>query len=138
MMRHICPVLLPLMYHMRRLLAIALVSFYVISFTELHHLIKFPVLLEHYIEHKELSDITFFEFLSLHYNSEAVTHDAHDKELPFKDFDHCIAVQTVVLPYIKIELREKVPSENAIVYPLFNNKFIAASHLSEIWQPPKV
>ena len=53
---------------MRRVLAILFLSVYLISTTEFGQLLKFPMLVEHYFEHKEKnSQITVIEFLALHY-----------------------------------------------------------------------
>lgn len=122
---------------MKQLLSIALISFYVISFTEVHQLIRLPLLVVHFIEHKTLSkDITFFEFLELHYSTE-IAHDDRDMELPFKDCSHCVASQTVVMPAFDIELKHDVAPYALPVHTAFYKKSIPSSHLSEIWQPPK-
>jgi len=123
---------------MKRIFSIVLISFYIVSFTEVHQLIRLPLLAVHFIEHKALSkDITFFEFLELHYSTETA-HDDRDMELPFKDCSHCVASQTVVLPCFKIELKQDAMAYASPVYTVFYKKFIPSSHLSEIWQPPKV
>ena len=122
---------------MKRILSIALISFYIISFTEVHQLIRLPLLVVHFIEHKALSrDITFFEFLELHYSTETA-HDDRDMQLPFKDCSHCVASQTVVLPVFNIDLKQEVVSYTPSVHTAFYKKFIPSSHLAEIWQPPK-
>jgi hypothetical protein len=122
---------------MKKALSIWLLSIYVFSFTEFHHLLKLPILVEHFIEHRELTnEITFVEFLVLHYTTET-THDDHDMQLPFKDFGHCVAVQTMVVPSCKIELNDELQLNHKIAYVIFYKKFIPASYLSEIWQPPK-
>lgn len=111
---------------------------YVFSFTEMHQLLKLPVLVEHFIEHKSLSGtLTFFDFLELHYTSET-NHDTHDHELPFKDFDHCVTVQTMVIPSVKIELTEELIPNTKVAYTTFYKQSIPSSHLSEIWQPPRL
>lgn len=124
---------------MRHFVTIALIFIYVISFTELHQFLKMPLLVKHFVEHRQLTnDLTIFEFLSLHYNSEAA-HDPDDMELPFKDFGHCcFAVQTIVMPSTKIELKEDSVSESFILHSVAYKKFIPASHLAEIWQPPRI
>jgi hypothetical protein len=123
---------------MKRILSIALISFYVISFTEVHQLIRLPLLVVHFIEHKALSkDITFIAFLKLHYSTEAA-HDDRDMELPFKDCSHCVAAQSVVvLPCLKIELKQGIVAFAQQVHAVCYKKFVPSSHLSEIWQPPK-
>lgn len=122
---------------MKRLISIGLISFYVISFTEVHQLIRLPLLVVHFVEHKALSkDITFFEFLELHYSTETA-HDDRDMELPFKDCSHCVATQTVVLPDFKIDFQQEIVAFAFQVHTVFYKKFIPSSYLSEIWQPPK-
>jgi hypothetical protein len=125
---------------MKKLIAIAIVLIYVTSFTEVHQFFKIPVLWQHYLEHQQKDNtITFLQYLSHHYE----THDDHDddhdrdKELPFKDFEHCAFVQAMTLPTDKLELK----LENYIfkkIYACYYNKFITAFHLTEIWQPPKI
>ena len=123
---------------MKKALAIVLLSVYVFSSTEMHQLLKVPVLVEHFIEHKALSgSLTFLEFLSVHYASDT-SHDMHDHELPFKDFDHCVTVQTIVMPSSKIELKARLISDTRVAYTSFYTLSIPSSHLSEIWQPPKI
>ena len=123
---------------MKRTVSIVLICIYAFSFTELHQLFKLPVLIQHFNEHQKLNgDLTFFQFLTLHYTTPQ-NHDEHDAELPFKDFGHCTVVQTVILPYAKIELKEKTPTVSAISYAVFYKKIIPSSYLSEIWQPPRL
>lgn len=123
---------------MKRALSIVLLSVYVFSSTEMHQLLKVPVLVMHFIEHKQLSgSLTFVEFISVHYSTD-VTHDAHDHELPFKDFDHCVTVQTIVMPSSKIEIQSHLVPETKTVHTSFYKPSIPSSHLSEIWQPPRI
>jgi len=122
---------------MKRIISILLISFYVVSFTEMHQVIRLPLLAIHYIEHRALSkDLTFFEFLELHYSTE-IAHDDRDMELPFKDCSHCVAAPTVVLPSFKIELTQHITACIVEVHAAFYKKSIPASYLSEIWQPPR-
>ena len=101
-------------------------------------MLKVPVLIMHFVEHKQLSgSLTFIEFISVHYSSD-VAHDEHDHELPFKDFDHCVTVQTIVMPSSKIELQSQLVPETKSVYTSFYKASVPSSHLSEIWQPPKI
>ncbi len=123
---------------MIRYLSIALVSIYVIAFTELHQLLKLPVLVEHFIEHKQLvQSLTLFEFLAVHYTTDA-QHDDHDMQLPFKDFEHCIAAQPLVIPYFKIELTHTLTLACPVSYSFFHKNIYLPSYQVSIWQPPKV
>lgn len=119
------------------MLSIVLISFYVVTFTEMHQVIRLPLLAIHYVEHRALSEgLTFFEFLELHYSTE-VAHDDRDMELPFKDCSHCVAAPTVVLPSFKIELVQHVAAYVVNVPSAFYKKIIPCSYLSKIWQPPR-
>ena len=123
---------------MRKLTALMVICVYAISFTECHQLFKLPVLVQHYLEHKQNnSEITFLEFLSVHYDSD-VAHDDRDMQLPFKDCGHCIAVPVVILPNSKMELKEGSYFYSQNTYTSFYKKYIPASHLAEIWQPPRI
>lgn len=122
---------------MKRIISILLISLYVISFTEMHQVIRLPLLAIHYVEHRAQSkDLTFFEFLEFHYSTE-IAHDDRDMELPFKDCSHCVAAPSVVLPSFKIELTQHVVARVVEVHAAFYKKFIPSSYLSEIWQPPR-
>jgi len=122
---------------MKRILSIVLISFYVVTFTEMHQLIRLPLLAIHYVEHRTLSEgLSFFEFLELHYSTETA-HDDRDMELPFKDCSHCVAAPTVVLPSFKIDLVQPVAAYVENVHTSFYKKFIPSSYLSKIWQPPR-
>ena len=63
---------------MKQKLIIALLSLYLIASTEFHQVLRLPLLVEHYVEHHELvKDMTFWEFLVMHYESD-VAHDDQD------------------------------------------------------------
>jgi hypothetical protein len=125
---------------MKKLVAIAVISIYVISFTEIHQFLKLPMLWKHYTEHRQKDNsITFLEYLSHHYNTHSDHHDDHDRdmELPFKDFGHCSSVPAVTLPTFKIDLKVSLfDFEKA--YVSFYKKFVTPFHLTEIWQPPRI
>lgn len=75
---------------MKKVLAIFFLSTYLISTTELGQLLKFPMLVEHYFEHKEKNpQISVMEFLVLHYEGNHLENHPHDddydqdQKLPF-------------------------------------------------------
>lgn len=112
---------------------------YLFLTTEFSQLLKLPLLVEHFIQHKaENNKITFFDFLSLHYKT-TNANDADDMKLPFKSssifitsnlsfhifhsFDHSFSY---LLPFI---------SKDYIIKEVF---FINSTSISSIWQPPKL
>ncbi len=122
---------------MKRVFAIGLLFFYLISFTEFSEVLRLPLLVEHYIEHKDkVADLSFLEFLGMHYKND-VAHDDQDMSLPFKDCHHSSGGQTVVLPLQKIALDENsfiISNSYASFYLLHEPKLVAA----DIFQPPKL
>lgn len=121
---------------MRRLLSIGFLLLYLGSFTELHQVMRLPLLVEHFVEHQSLvPQMSFLEFLVMHYKTD-VPHDATDMSLPFKDCSHSVVTPTSVLPEQKIALSEQ-PALNTQTFSSFYFSFLPASHLSEIFQPPK-
>ena len=127
-----------------RIIAISCLIVYLFTTTELHQLLKIPVLIQHYQEHKQMdSDITFWQFMSMHY-SQPDDHDAdHEKDmkLPFKTDDGCISFITAV--YV-------TPSATTIstevIKPIYYSEkkehfqkqvSLQSSFLASIWQPPR-
>ena len=113
-----------------------------LSTTQLSELLKLPILIEHFIEHKqENKDLSFFRFLDIHYahgNPKDADYDT-DMKLPFKTLSNsnitsvCFCSQ---IPYFK---------HNTIVHfktgkqQFFDYSFTYSStFLSSIWQPPRV
>jgi hypothetical protein len=122
---------------MLRLAAIGLFLIYLISFTEFKEVLRLPLLVQHYGEHKaEAGEMSFFEFLAMHYKTD-VAHDDRDNRLPFKDCSHSFIGQVVVLPIQRISLTDR-KEVNAPAYQFFyllhEPKLIA----TDIFQPPKI
>ncbi len=127
---------------MKKSVVIALLSLYLLGTTQLRELLKFPVLIEHFIEHKEDSpDMNFWNFLCLHYSKNS-NHDNdfdRDMQLPFKTLTHN-ASDIAFFPTIDSESEvsvKNVPADNkqSLVYAGF---IYTSTYLSAIWQPPKI
>jgi hypothetical protein len=122
---------------MLRFAAIGLFLIYLVSFTEFKEVLRLPLLLQHYGEHKDqVTEMSFVEFLAMHYKTD-VAHDDRDNRLPFKDCSHSFIGQIIVLPIQKISLVERLEANSTtyqFFYLLHEPKLIAA----EIFQPPKI
>ncbi|MBE9463262.1 hypothetical protein ACFP1I_28265 [Dyadobacter subterraneus] len=128
---------------MKKLISISFLMIYLLSTSELVELVKLPVLLHHFQQHKKWdSSITFFEFLTAHY-AESITDNADydlDKKLPFKtNTDHTsgniwIAPMAVIQSYIF-----KINPSFFLQKQVFTYKdgALLSFVLSNIWQPPK-
>lgn len=126
---------------MKKFTAILILTAYLFSTTELHQLLKLPVVFEHYYEHKQLNkDISFLDFLDMHYmHGSPLSYDyAEDMKLPFKTFDKCVStVISVIVPQdmnISGGQPVQVKTEQRFI---MKHEFIPSSYLSRIWQPPK-
>lgn len=107
----------------------------------MYQILKFPVLIEHFIEHRsENPDLSLYEFLALHYSSET-NYDAdydEDMKLPFKTHNES---QTISITAVYFS-----DSHTKIISPVLmdhsspvvkNDMFIYSSYSSSIFQPPK-
>lgn len=126
---------------MKKLFAISFLFIYLFSSTELHQLLKLPLLVEHFIEHKEENkDITLWQFLHIHYTAGDVEDSDYDKDmkLPFKSHDNCVSsFSNVYLPSVKVSIEKPV---RFLQKKNFTKKdeFLLTSHLPLIWQPPRI
>jgi hypothetical protein len=122
---------------LKRFLALSLLVLYINSYTEFHEALRLPVLLEHYAEHKQqVKDMSFWEFLVMHYKSD-VSHDSQDNRLPFKDRGHSFTAPVMALPIQKIALKEESTPLTEINHSSTYAAAYIASHLSDIFQPPR-
>lgn len=114
-------------------------SVHLFTNTELCQLVKLPVLISHYKEHKALyTQITFPAFLTMHYfNGDA--HDNTDMELPFKTA--AVALIMHNCPSAPIPSATKIPSANTQEVVLNFNEyyatFIPSVCTKDIFQPPQ-
>jgi hypothetical protein len=116
-------------------------SVYLISLTELNQLVKIPVLIEHFIEHKEKNtELSLWQFLDMHYAHGDVKDADYDRDmqLPFKSHDGCISsLMPVFVPgSFSLILERPIPLENNN-YFIYTEQFLNSAFLSSIWQPPK-
>ncbi|MBD1384620.1 hypothetical protein IDJ75_04960 [Mucilaginibacter rigui] len=126
---------------MKKFTAILLLTAYLFSTTELHQLLKIPVIFEHFDEHlKENKSISFLQFLDMHYmhGSPRDKDYSEDMKLPFKTADNCTAMISPVLvpqvlPALTIPVTFSAETKLQAFYPGFNH----SAYLSSIWQPPK-
>jgi hypothetical protein len=127
---------------LKKIIFIFLIANYLLSTTQLRELLKLPILVQHYIEHKQANKtLSFIEFLAMHYTHDSTKYADYDKDmkLPFKAMDNTnISIISFCSP---------IPffSYQSIVYCTNNNQeqfsdysfTYSSAFLSSIWQPPK-
>jgi hypothetical protein len=125
----------------RKTLSILLLSAYLISSTELSQILKLPLLLEHFNEHKTWNEgTTLWSFMIMHYTNNDVKYADHDKDmrLPFKSNEGSVNIFS--LSFIQNFTTVKLinPFEREInSYLIHNDHLINFTFFSNIWQPPK-
>jgi hypothetical protein len=125
----------------KKVTACIFLSIYLFSVTELRQLIKFPLLVQHYLEHKaENKSLTLLEFLRIHYHDETIMDAdyAKDMQLPFKSHDacHCISFNAHTFQLFATVI-EKPVRILPVKHIICNDVFINSVYLSAVWQPPR-
>ena len=126
---------------MQKILLLIFMSLQLIANTELCEILKIPVLIRHYEEHKESSNLTFIGFLRMHYFNGA-PHDDTDMELPFKTnstaliISHTFSVSLPCQPFISskpLAVIKKQPAELA-----FYSLHLPSRSQNDVFQPPRL
>lgn len=111
------------------------------SMLDLHDFVKLPKLIEHFQLHKtKTADVSFIDFLNLHYGSGAAQHDQEEHEehqgLPFKATDCTFTHTVIVLPLFKAP--EIVSLESVVTYSNFYHSAFSSEFSQSVWQPPRI
>jgi hypothetical protein len=107
--------------------------------TQLSEVARLPLLVQHYIQHKQLHpETTICGFFKMHYLDNTVDADyAQDIQLPFKTAHIHFSVIQLSMPPAVLTLRSSVS-------PVIVEKIAGRQHmlsnasLSSIFQPPKI
>jgi hypothetical protein len=124
---------------MRRWIAILLLLIYSLGATELDQLLRFPLLVKHFVIHKSQNPgMTFGMFMKMHYLDPQLFDGDYqeDMQLPFKQADdHCLILPTVVPepPVAASYTIQALPYE----YNLFSNPYNPLLNKGNIIKPPR-
>lgn len=125
---------------MKRYLTIFCFATIVVAGTELHQLFKLPVFVQHFYEHQqEDKNISLLRFIIIHYFSGNPKDSDYnrDMQLPFKTTDCSSTITLAALTHPSFT-NERLVFIVANNYPALKNNTFPSSHLSDIWQPPKI
>jgi len=130
---------------MRKLLALFFLSVYLISTTELAQLLKSPVLVVHYLEHKgHDGTLSFTQFLMHHYKGNHLEDHPHnddyaqDVKLPFMVHNPVLSFCFIPVNPLRLDApKTKVPIGTHLNIRLVDDTLIDSNYQSSIWQPPK-
>lgn len=116
---------------------------YLFTATNLSEFLKLPLLVEHYIEHKDLNkNLGFIDFMAIHYFSKTVIDDDYEKDvkLPFKSNNtccNCNISHIYIFQYNKVDIQEIFHEVTINTYYIFKDDFSVSQNHKSIWQPPK-
>lgn len=122
---------------MKKVCAYILLLLIAANNTELHQLLKLPVLFQHFAEHKQRdSKVSVVAFLSMHYWGDDLNDDDNDRDmqLPFKKDVH--QLQVFFMPVIRaITIKAFVQPVRAN-YAAYGHLYSPNPSLSSPFRPP--
>lgn len=125
---------------LQRFIVISLLITFIGIETPMHEVLKFPVLVSHYLEHKQKDEhMDLFKFLKMHYAQKQVKDDDYDKDmqLPFKDCSAPIFfTMTPLAKNVQLQLHIPAP-ESRNLFTVTSDAFLSAEFHNKIWQPPR-
>ncbi len=121
-------------------MAILMLFIYTLGATELDQLLRFPLLIKHFVIHKsENPGITVAMFIKMHYIDPQLFDGDYleDMQLPFKQADdHCLILPIAVPVPIVALFHETRPF--LYEYSLFYNPYTPVLNIGNIFKPPRV
>lgn len=109
--------------------------------TQLYQLLKVPVLVQHYFEHKQANhNISLTQFLLMHYAKKGHElkdkDDSRDMQLPYKVVNaHTLVVECIPVQW-DIHLHPAAPEAAERSYSLHHESYRHTLN-QKIWQPPR-
>lgn len=126
---------------MKKYTLISLLFLYAFSITELHELLKLPLLVSHFDEHRhENKDLNLGQFLNMHYN-QSPKDSKHEKDhhLPYKSHHNCYNCLFVAyLPQQALSFPENMEFAESKDELIHVESGLLSNFQSDFWQPPKV
>jgi len=126
---------------LKKVISILFLAIYLLTTTQLCELLKLPLLVEHYREHKQQNkDLTILGFLEIHYAHGSPKDADYDKDmkLPFKSLTNTNFLSvSFCTPFLVLK------QQPVVLFYKIENHFSSYSftytsaYLSAIWQPPK-
>ena len=122
--------------------AYLLIAFYLLATTELNQLLKLPILVGHFLEHRaETEKLTIYQFLYIHYAQGDVKYADYeeDMKLPFKESSNFLVQTNLITPpqIFRVTLNKNLSKVLQKKFFYTNDSLITSNFLSNIWQPPK-
>lgn len=99
---------------------------------------KLPILIEHFQEHQKLQNVSFVDFLSMHYWGEDLNDndDDRDMKLPFKTINNSSPSFVFILDdknLLPVPLNLDLPQSKI---PVYNSDLFSDPNLLSLFRPP--
>lgn len=126
---------------MKKTIAISFLLIFLNTHTAFGQIMRFPVLIHHFLEHeKENKDLSFIKFLSQHYSTKINhpdnNHNDHE-DLPFKS-DHCQVIKVLTGdPIHLLSFSYSITEPDGTKNFIRNQSYCSDAFLNSIWQPPR-
>ena len=107
---------------LKKVIVLTLGALILNSATELHQLLKIPLLIQHYMHHRSKdTTLSFLEFLKIHYTDSQHPNDNDDREdneLPFKSIGNVSHTDTPIMEKtVTVDLTLFVQKKCTTYYP---------------------
>ncbi len=125
---------------MKNIIAIFFLLTYLFGATDASQVIRFPLLVKHYMRHKgDDPSITVMSFLKLHYvGQQPIDSDyQQDMQLPFKTPTDVYMVSSPTILPVEPQLSFHVPVVIQVKHSLLNDQVPPYRFPHQIFQPPK-
>lgn len=125
---------------MKKAITSILLSIYMLAFSELPQLLKIPVFIAHFHEHKQIDpETTVWGFVREHYQGKFVVDDDYerDMELPFRTTNIVLNTTVICAPPMAIELPFSIQFDKQ-EFTIHNDDNNPVSTLKDIFQPPRL
>jgi hypothetical protein len=104
-------------------------------------LLKLPILIQHYTEHKQQSSsISFIDFLDIHYMHGSPKDADYDRDmqLPFKSCTHSsLTFAAFIIPAPETFTLRRIAHSARKLKTILSSSDYSYNYLSSIWQPPR-
>lgn len=126
---------------MRRITAIFFCIIYFTATTEASQLLKIPIVLQHYLEHRQANkDMSLLSFLDMHYMHGSPHDDDYDRDmqLPFKKMDHRPNFSPVSVPVLTEVVLPGIQKHFSPDFIIDNDRNLYCQYHHAIFQPPRL
>jgi hypothetical protein len=128
-------------HFLKKITSFLFLAFYFLSATATVDLLKLPLLIRHYQQHKATNkNIGIISFLKIHYQQQdnLDNNSNNDHQLPFKTHYHTAVTSIIAMPPpLFLVFPIKPVSFKKETFKVPDHFLLPAKYLAIIWQPPR-